>query len=255
MDAKYIIEWKFTPKDYFKVPRHIECENYEMWISQGKVKAEVNEEDCEDVYRMMENLHSSLQSRFIAVELKTLLPFHISNPSVYKLYSDGHEHYYLQSQSISMSRLEIEKPVLQIIDENGNINSNFVNNDKENEKLITELLEKYRETNSTVKKVIISFQMASEKPKKELVYLYEVWEALRKKLGGEEAAKKILSVTKEDKKKLAGLANNPEIRQGRHTGNQIGNTRDAKKEELQDARRVASKMIVNYLNHLESQQS
>ena len=89
MTAVYVLEWIFSPANYFEELIHIQRDNYEMWIEPGKVEARVAEEFCADHREMREKLHTALNDRFLGVQLVTYKPYQLSQPSMYKLNPDG----------------------------------------------------------------------------------------------------------------------------------------------------------------------
>ena len=88
-------------------------------------------------------------------------------------------------------------------------------------------------------------------PDNELVHLYEIRDALQDKFGGKNPACYELGLNLVDWGRLGDLANNR--KQGRHRGQQVGALHDATNEELNEARTIARKMILGYLEFLENQ--
>jgi hypothetical protein len=81
-------------------------------------------------------------------------------------------------------------------------------------------------------------------------HLYEIRDALRVKFGNEHAVRAKLGITCSELAEFRRIANNEPLRQGRHRGKNAGKLRDATEDELQEARRVARKMIEAYLKTL-----
>ena len=102
MNAKYVINWTFTPADYFEETRTVKETHYEMWIEMGKVRAEVNEDDCSDPYEMLKEIHASLNDRFLGLELLTNKPYTLSDPTMVKELPNSNKNYYLQAQDITL---------------------------------------------------------------------------------------------------------------------------------------------------------
>jgi hypothetical protein len=97
------------------------------------------------------------------------------------------------------------------------------------------------------------YKNAINDPDNELVHLFDVWEALAERFGGQRDAQIALGINKSECSKLGRLANNEPIFQGRHRGKKVGELRQATETELEEARGVARKMIKAYLHYLESQ--
>ena len=93
--------------------------------------------------------------------------------------------------------------------------------------------------------------MSVEDPDNELVYLYEVREALARKFGGQATAMEKLCLNKTQWDIIGILANNEPFKQGRHRGNWVGNLRAAELSELEKARKSAVLLIEKYLIYLE----
>jgi len=96
--------------------------------------------------------------------------------------------------------------------------------------------------------ILTSYYNSVEDPSNELVYLYEVWEALKRELG--KKADRILNIPVHDRKQLEKLACK-NLKQGRHRGRFLG-LRDATAKELDEARSVTKAMIIQYLQLLET---
>jgi pimeloyl-ACP methyl ester carboxylesterase len=92
-----------------------------------------------------------------------------------------------------------------------------------------------------------SFNALGKDPDNELVHLYEIRDALTERLPD---ARTKLGITRSEWSRFGQLANDEPLRQGRHRGTNVGNLRDATEGELQEARRIARKMIEAYLGLL-----
>jgi hypothetical protein len=87
-------------------------------------------------------------------------------------------------------------------------------------------------------------------PDNELVYLYEIRDALGARFGDEMKTRAALGVSGADWKRLGGLCNDEPLRQGRHRGKKGTALRDATHGELEEARTIARSMIEKYLRWL-----
>ncbi len=93
-----------------------------------------------------------------------------------------------------------------------------------------------------------SYSAAVNDPDNELIYFYDIREALNKAVSG---AQKNLNLGNTVWSDFGALCNHEPVRQGRHRGKFLGDLRDASKEELKTAREFARTMIENYLDYLE----
>jgi hypothetical protein len=101
-----------------------------------------------------------------------------------------------------------------------------------------------------VDSILRSYATAVSDLRNELIHLYEIREALATQFGGKDKAKVALNISETKWSTLGRLADNEPLREGRHRGKQLGALRDAKKEELETARKIAREMIEAYLAHL-----
>jgi hypothetical protein len=248
MSAKYVFEWTFSPPDYFEETIHIERDDYEMWIDMGEVKAEVKEEHYGE--QMRDQLHESLNDRFLGVQLLTHQLYELSRPSMSKLHPDGGRDLFIQLES---GVLVTDGATVDFIvkDKNGNVVSDTRRERIEKKKSLAEMIEKYKGTDPVVDSFTTSYHNAVMDPDNELVHLYEIRDALQDKFNGSKAARNNIGVSRSEWSRLGYLANEAPIKQGRHRGQQVGALRDATNDELNEARNIARNMILAYIDHLE----
>jgi hypothetical protein len=115
---------------------------------------------------------------------------------------------------------------------------------------LASLLSEHRLIDPVADVVSRSYNAAVENPANELVHLYEIREAISKKLGGKCATISALGLTKTEWSRFGVLTNFEPLRQGRHRGKNADNLRDASEAELGEARAFARKMIEAYLRSL-----
>jgi len=89
MENTVLLEWSFTPKDYFEDEIRIEREDYEMIIKSGVVEARIDPDVYDEEHKMRDTLHQSLNDRFLGVQLLTHKSYNLSNSSMSRLHSDG----------------------------------------------------------------------------------------------------------------------------------------------------------------------
>lgn len=255
MNAKYTIEWIFTPEDYFEEPQHIKGDFYEMWIDIGKVKAEVEveEENHLDGYQICNDLHQSLNNRFLGVQIMTHENYELSSPSLVKLLPDGQKNVFLRANPIQIF-INGTSPDIQIFDNNGNVVADSRRDRIDRKRRNAERVERYKGIDTVLETLVNSYHTAVKNPDYELVHIYEIRDALQKHFTGKDKTIQALSLAEKDWDKLGKLANHEPIRQGRHVGQHVGNLRDATETELKEARAIAFRMIEAYLGYLERQE-
>ena len=96
-----------------------------------------------------------------------------------------------------------------------------------------------------------SYDSAVSDPNDEFVHLHEIREAVSKKFRNEKNAKSKLNITKTEWSDFGLITCTKPLLQGRHRGKNAGNLRQASLSELETVRKIAFKIIENYLIYLE----
>jgi hypothetical protein len=100
MKEAIILDWTFTPPDYFEETVRIVRDNNEMTLDKGKVKATIDAQYFDNEPDFHLKLHESLNSRFLAAQILSQKPFELSEPSMSRIYPDGRIDKYLHAQPI-----------------------------------------------------------------------------------------------------------------------------------------------------------
>ena len=251
MDDVVVLEWTFSPPDYFEDEIRIESESCIMVINNGKVEARINSAAYDREHNMRDQLHSVLNDHFLGVQLLTHKPYQLSESSMYRLHSDGHKEITLFVKSAEFVSV-VGSVDFILKDKDGNILSDSRRDRIEKKKEFAGLVAKYRQHDKFVESMLGFYEAAIRDPKNELVHLYDIWEALVKRFVNEKAAKTALTIIDSQRRRLGALANDEPLRQGRHRGKKIGDLRDATESELEEARTIARNMIEAYLHYLDS---
>ena len=74
---------------------------------------------------------------------------------------------------------------------------------------------------------------------------------MKKEFKGEYRAIEALNLSESEWKRLGYLANRQPLKQGRHRGQQVDDSRDATRAELEEARAIARAMIEAYYRYIE----
>jgi len=250
MDDVVILEWTFSPPDYFEELIRVERENYTMVINDGKVEARINPMAYDREHKMRDKLHNVLNDYFLGVQLFTHKPYELSESSMHRSYADGHREITLFVKSVE--EISIVGSVDFILrDKGGNVLSDSRRDRIEKKKALAVLVEKYRKQDEFVDSMLSFYEASIHDPKNELVHLYDIWESLVNRFGDEKSVKTALAISDSDRRTLGILANDAPLRQGRHRGKKVGELRDATTTELEEARGVARKVIEAYLYYLE----
>jgi hypothetical protein len=89
MEDIVILEWAFSPPNYFEEPIHIICDQYDMIIDNGKVEARIKLEVYNNDPELLNKLHNSLNYRFLGTQLFSYENYKLSDSTMYLLHPDG----------------------------------------------------------------------------------------------------------------------------------------------------------------------
>lgn len=246
-----VLGWTFTPPDYFEEPIRIVRDNYEITIENGKIKARIEAQYYDSGSDLRMKFHESLNSRFLGAQILNQKPFELSKPSMSRIHPDGRKNQYIFPESIKFT-VTMGTPDVVVTDPNGKVIRNSRRERIERRKELVELVEKHRAHSPILQGLLNSLTCSIREPDNELVYLYEIREALSKKFGGEEMARKVLNITRISWRRFGRLTNVEPLKQGRHRGKNVGALRDATENELIEARTFARELIEKYLDYLDN---
>ncbi|MHB8111989.1 MAG: hypothetical protein ACYDHA_00825 [Bellilinea sp.] len=249
-----ILEWTFTPSDYFEEEVEVQRDDYILLIGNGKAEAKVKPDafDADLNYRL--TLHEALNDRFLAIQVLTHQSYNLSKPSMYRLQPDGRRDVTL---FLDPGQLKITPGHVDFIhkDKDGNVLADTRRDRIVHKEQFATLVEKYRKSDEVLESLLRSYDAAVRDPDNELVHLFEIKEAVQNKFGGEVPAMSALGISNNKFSRLRILANVLPLKQGRHRGLKVGILRDATIAELIEARFIARLIIERYLLWIEKEYS
>jgi hypothetical protein len=198
-----------------------------------------------------EDLTKQIESRLHAVQIMTHKDFDLSKPSRTDLREDGIKNHFLEIESCVITT-SLGSVDLIAKDKDGNVISDPKKERLNKQKKFAFLVNKHRNSDATLDQMIRSYHRAVKDPDNELVHLYEIRDSLLERFGSKKSAIKELGITNDEWDEIGRLANILPLKQGRHRGKAVGSLRDAKKVELEKARKSVSCLIVKYLEYLET---
>ncbi|MGB2808854.1 MAG: hypothetical protein WBC22_14005 [Sedimentisphaerales bacterium] len=247
----WIVEWTYSPPDYFEKRFRIDNEQYKLTIQNGKVEAIINAEHGDPRPELRDQLTTYLSFMFIGIQLISHKLYELSRSSVYCRHPDGKRVIFLEPEPIVVTTSVSAD--LTITDRNGNVIADSRSERIEKKRCLAILAATHSGRDLTARRILQSYNNSVKDPDNELIHLYEIREALAEAFKGKKQAINALKVNKAQWQELGQLANDTPLRQGRHRGKKLSELRDATKNELNTARDIASEMIVNYLKYLEEQ--
>jgi len=229
MEDVVLLEWSFTPKDYFEDEIRIVRDDYEMVIKDGAVEARISPEIYGGEHKMREELHQSLNDRFLGVQLLTHKPFTLSKASMCRIHPDGRRDVTIFPDSCVMT-MTVGNVDLVVKDKNGNVIIDSRRDRIEKKKEFAELAELHS-SDTVAASLLSSYKSAVNDPENELVHLHEIRDALSKFFKDKKQARDVLGLSASDWSRLGQIANSEPLRQGRHRGKSAGELRDATESE------------------------
>jgi hypothetical protein len=244
-----ILEWTFTPENYFEEDFDLGDEQYILHITKGKVEAHIDPVHYDIEHKTRYDLHQKVEAVFLARNLFIHQTYTLSTSTVYRLYSDGRRDAYafmegLQAHATSSATLDII-----IIDQDGNVTCDTRRDRIEETNTFVRLVAKH-DNDILLKTLLKSYNLAVKYPENEFIYLYEIREILDN-ISKNTKTTDFFHISEYDWKRFNDLVNNEPLTQGRHRGKKAPDLRNATREELNEARSISKKFIEAYLNYLE----
>jgi len=247
-----LLEWSYTPANFFEEPVVISREGVEIHIDGGRATAKMEPESYDAEHRKREELHDFVRGYFKAEQVMTHHAFTLEKPSVTRVHADGRRDSAAFVDCVKFAL--IGNPVDFCITK---ADGTVVDTKKERlecKREFREACERLRH-DWTLRRMIVSYGGAVNDPEDEFVHLYEIWDALKVRFDpkGRKPRKacEILGVDENAGSRFEALTNDRRLRQSRHRGQHLEELRDATAEELAEARGLARAFIEAYVRWLE----
>ena len=251
MEDTVYLEWTYKPEDYFESDITIHADGYILEITQGKAVAKMAPEYYFSRENARDQLHQSLESRFLGIQVLTHKPYELSKASMHRIRPNGQRDVTVFPEGC-VSTCSVGTIDLIVRDKEGNVVSDSKAERIEKKKAFAELADKYGTTDQLAQTLLNSYKSAVYDPDNELIHLYEIREAISKNYSGEENARAALHINKNEWSSFGVLTNTAPLKQGRHRGKNYESLRNATQDELQECRLFARSLIEKYFNYLES---
>jgi hypothetical protein len=248
-DTKIELEWTYKPTDYFEEKIIWNREDYSVEIADGRIIAQMDAGFFDSNTGLRDLLTQELTNHFRGALPMRRRTFEICRGSINRIYPDGRRDTTLEVEVASHVLVGMNVDLIHT-DADGKVIGDTRRDRIEATKKLAELSSHYAPTDPTVSRILDSFDAAVRYPGNELICLYEVWEALRTVFGGEEKARRVLGIIRDDRSRLTELADTEPLNQGRHRGKFAGRLRDATANEHDEAWAIARSMYEKYLNYL-----
>jgi hypothetical protein len=244
------IQWVYTPADFFDGKIERDCKDYSVEIEGGHATARISAAFYRPGGAFQHALAEELRSYFRLWQLDRRKVFEIRGPSVRRVHPNGTRDITIVVDEV-VGVLEAGTPNIISTDANGVVHDAR----QEHFEAMRNLVElKLRHAfDPKAHRMLESHASSIAAPGEELVYLYEIWDALMEKFEGGKIAQGVLNIPQEDLNTFNDITCERPLRQGRHRG-RFNDLRDATAAELIEARRIAQLMMEGYWKYLDDQQ-
>jgi len=244
------LEWKYSPKSYLEEPISLSFEGGTLEINEGTALAIVDPTVYQTNEALRDELTSKIESRLHAVQLMTHKEFDLGKASRTDIREDGTKHHYLEVEP-AVLKVAMGAPDIVITDKNGEIVSDTKRERLGKQEWYASLTDKYRASDSTLNRMLESYNASVSDNDNELVHLYEIRDSLVVRFGSKKCAVNQLGITAQQWDEIGELANSRPLKQGRHRGKSAGSLRDAEVAELEQARKSVVYLVDKYLEYLD----
>lgn len=250
MNAVVVLEWNFSPRDYFEEVIEIPGQNYTMTIADGQVHAKIDSAIYDANPDLRQRLHDELNDKFLGVQLFTHFAYKLSRATMTRVYPDSRRETFWESEGGAVVGGSSDYS-FTTTDKDGNVITFDSRRDRiEKKKRAAELVTSHGTTDVLRASLLRSYDAAVNDPDNEFFHLNEIPEAFSTKFGSLNAAQKALGISSTRWKRLGILCNVLPLQQGRHRGKAGVALRNATEAELTEARSIARAMIEAYLKNL-----
>ncbi len=248
MEDTVVLEWVFSPADYFDQELEIPQNGYVLRIANGKVAVEVASSayDKDPNYRKV--LHKKVNRIFLVAQVLSHRSYTLSEPSMGRHDSEGRPGLFITPEPATCTVSTVGPDVI-IKDEDGKIISSTRLDRQEWLKEHAAIAVRFSD-DTTLTAMLASYDAAVSDPSDELIHLFEIIEAVTTRFGSRRKASSELAIAFSDLDWLAKLSNREPLTQGRHRGKHVGELRSATTEQLSRARTIARDIIERYLRCL-----
>jgi hypothetical protein len=246
MDAVVVLEWKFSPPDYFESQIDIKEGDCTMIIANGKAEAKIDSAIYDATPSIRDTLHDVLNSRFLGFQLSSRKAYNLSSPTKTRVeHADGRKDYIMEVEPMQIDII-FHPITLLHCDTDGNV---IADGQTEKMKCLGDLVRKHA-NDEVLKSLLKSHNASVSDPDDELVHLYEIRDALSRRFGSDARARSTLGISKREWSDFGKLCNIEPLKQGRHRG-EHKTLRYATDIELSEVRGTAKVMIEAYLKYLD----
>ncbi len=177
MSTVVVLEWTFSPPDYFETPIEILRDDYTMIIADGKAEAKIDSAIYDANPSMRAALRNALNYQFLAFQLFSHRKYELSNSTIIR---DGFKEYILECGTATI-KLTCGAVDFKKWDKDGNVVVDTKRDRIEEKKRLADLINRHQADDKVLGLLLQSYYASRRDPNNELVHLYEIRDALSSK--------------------------------------------------------------------------
>lgn len=243
------IYWVYKPSDFFDEKIELPRRDYTLYLEDGRVTAKLSAAVYEPGKHLRQALTLELENYFRFWQLQTRRTFELHKGGVDRIHADGTRESTLAVHSVKVT-LEVVAADVVIVDPDGTVHDARKEQFEARKKLVEAQLS--LSSDADIRRMLESYDCSITTPSEELVYLYEIWDAVMDKFKGGPAAEGALGISHGTIERFNELTCNLPLRQGRHRGRHDV-LRGATPGELDEARKIALEIVNKYLKYIDNQ--
>lgn len=254
MEDKIEVKWTYSPGDFFEEPFIREYDGYKIEICNGTALLHIDSNLYEEDEEIINKISKEIEDFFYGGQIVGFKKFKISlgTYTITKYKPNGTQDTTIAVSSMSAYTIG-ESVDIKTFDDEGRILADTKAKKISEQQEVALLARKYRRQDEVAKSILNSYRLAIEFPNYQLSHFYDIRDALRRKFENEKGIRDYLNVSENQLKRLRILANREPLIEGRKRGNHVGKLRHATSLELDEARRIAKQLVLNYLRFLDSE--
>jgi len=248
--AKTEIEWSYSPLDFFEATHRRETVDYTLVADAGKVLVALTAPSDPIDVELQKRIRKDVENLFRLQQLLVHRPFQVDEPAkVCQHGTDGRKSIFVTLRGVVLPMGPVHLRIQIPHDASGKlIKDTKAERIAEHTKFINSVMPKVG-SSPTLNALLGSYNAAVNHPANELGHLYEICDALTMHYGTMHKALRKLPSIGQDWSRLGYLANKAPLKEGRHGGLHL-KLRHASEAELDEARKIARRLIEAFSNQL-----
>lgn len=247
-DSKTIIEWSYTPANFFEEPSDFSINDGTVSIDNGLVKGIFDGSYYELKRDFRDKMHDELLGRFKAQQVMTQKIFDLSEGRMTRKWKNGRQDAIGFPDSLEI-KMGVGNADFITKDKDGKIIRDSRKERLNEQVLFRERVAKLLPNSPTLRRLLDSYNNGLRDEKNILVHLYEISDLLKKYFFGKDKAINALNLSKTRWSNFDNITNGP-YTQSRHRGKH-DELKPITNEETRKIKEFSKLMIMRFVDYVE----